>query len=102
MHPLRGVLAQLLGARARGVKRAVVPRENAAEAALVEGIDVRVAGSLRELVDALNGRIELAVAAAQRPPSPAASVLSDDLPTCAARERRDGRSRSRRPAVTTF
>ena len=80
VHPLRGVLAQLLGARARGVKRAVVPRENAPEAALVDGVDVRVAGSLRELVDALNGRIELPVAAAQRrPPLTASSALADDL-----------------------
>jgi magnesium chelatase family protein len=79
VHPLRGVLAQLLGARARGVKRAVVPRENAAEAALVEGVDVRVAGSLGELIDSLNGRIELQAAAAQRPPPAPVPSFTDDL-----------------------
>src|ERR1700730_14305634 len=46
VQPLRGVLAQLLGARARRVKRAIVPRANAAEAALVEGLDVHTVGSL--------------------------------------------------------
>ena len=55
VQPLRGVLPQLLGARARGVKRAVVPRANAAEAALVEGVDVRTVGSLGELMEALRG-----------------------------------------------
>lgn len=59
VQPLRGILAQLLAARARGVKRAVVPRANAAEAALVDGIEVRTVGSLRELVEALRGRVEL-------------------------------------------
>jgi magnesium chelatase family protein len=59
VHPLRGVLPQLVGARARGVGRAVVPRLNAAEAALVEGIDVGTAATLAELVDALRGGQEL-------------------------------------------
>jgi len=80
VQPLRGVLAQLLGARARGVKRAVVPRANAAEAALVEGVDVRTAGSLRELVEALNGGGELPQAAETAQPEPLrAAVPVDDL-----------------------
>src|ERR1700679_2673062 len=59
VQPLRGVLPQLLGGRARGVQRAVVPRANAAEAALVEGVDVRTVGSLDELLQALRGGSEL-------------------------------------------
>jgi magnesium chelatase family protein len=62
VQPLRGVLPQLLGARTRRVKRAIVPRDNAAEAALVEGVDVHTVGSLGELVDSLRGRSELPVA----------------------------------------
>ena len=58
VHPLRGVLPQLLGARARGVRHAIVPRKNEEEAALVEGLDVRTVGELRELVEALRGRAE--------------------------------------------
>ncbi|HXX67530.1 MAG TPA: YifB family Mg chelatase-like AAA ATPase [Polyangiaceae bacterium] len=61
VQPLRGVLAHLLGARARGLKRAIIPRANAAESALVDGIDVRTVASLRELVDALLGRRELPI-----------------------------------------
>ena len=80
VQPLRGVLAQLIGARARGVKHAVVPRANAAEAALVEGVDVRTVGSLRELIDALNGKGELPLASASAAPEPPlASTFVDDL-----------------------
>jgi magnesium chelatase family protein len=62
VQPLRGILAHLLGARRRGVKRAVVPRANAAEAALVEGVEVRTVGSLRELLEALRNDGELPLA----------------------------------------
>ena len=62
VQPVRGVLPQLLGARARGVRRAVVSQANAAEAALVEGIDVRTAQSVGELTMALRGQGELPVA----------------------------------------
>lgn len=62
VQPLRGVLAHILGARARGLKRAIVPRANAVEAALVDGVDIRTVASLRELVDALRGRSRLPVA----------------------------------------
>src|ERR1700704_2980376 len=50
VQPLRGVLPQLLGARARRIERAIVPRANAAEAALVDGLKVNTVGSLGELV----------------------------------------------------
>jgi magnesium chelatase family protein len=76
VQPLRGVLPQLLGARARRVKRAVVPRANEAEAALVEGLDVHTVGSLRELVDALHGRAFLP-AAQKAPEAPMHGPLDD-------------------------
>jgi len=81
VQPIRGVLPQLLGARRRGVKRAVVSRANAAEAALVEGVDVRTAGSLQELLDALGGRGNLPVAQPSPEVSPdePTSDLADDL-----------------------
>jgi magnesium chelatase family protein len=59
VQPVRGVLPKLLGVRASGVDRAVVSRANAAEAALVDGVDVRVVGSLADLVEALRGRADL-------------------------------------------
>jgi magnesium chelatase family protein len=74
VQPLRGVLPQLMGARARGVRRAVVPGANAAEAALVEGIDVRTVGSLHDLLSALRGQMELPVACGAPDPPVAASL----------------------------
>jgi magnesium chelatase family protein len=77
VQPLRGVLAQLMGARARRVKRAIVPLANQAEAALVEGLEVRTVGSLRELLEALQGRSQLSLA--ERVPEVASPVTADDL-----------------------
>lgn len=60
LRGVRGVLPQCLAARDRGFRGIVVPRENAAEAAVVEGIDVRAADTLREVCAFLSGRGELA------------------------------------------
>ena len=76
VQPLRGVLPQLLGARERGVTRAIVPRANAAEAALVDGIEVRTVGSLAELLEALSGRDELPLAR-PAPEMPVGRALDD-------------------------
>lgn len=76
IHALRGVLPQLLGARARGVGRAIVPRSNEGEAGVVEGIDVRTAATLAELLRALRGEIELPRAIAT-PLSNAPTYLDD-------------------------
>ncbi len=77
VQPVRGVLARLLGARLRGVKRAVVPEANAPEAALVEGVDVRIVRSLHDLVQAMRGQAELGVA--QRSPDPYVDLPFDDM-----------------------
>jgi magnesium chelatase family protein len=54
VRPVTGVLPALLRAR-RHKRRVVVPRANASEAALVEGIDVRVADTLAEVCAWLRG-----------------------------------------------
>jgi magnesium chelatase family protein len=62
VRPVRGVLAQLRSARARGLRRAVVPAGNAAEAALAAGdgaLEVRCATRLDEVIAYLDGRGEL-------------------------------------------
>lgn len=56
IRPVRGVLSQVLCARRRGFKGVIVPASNAAEAAVVDGIDVRAASSLRDVVDFFTGR----------------------------------------------
>jgi magnesium chelatase family protein len=59
VRAVRGVLPHLRAARARGLKRAVVPQGNAHEAALVSELDVRVAGTLRDVVSYVEGALEL-------------------------------------------
>ncbi|MBX3190199.1 MAG: YifB family Mg chelatase-like AAA ATPase [Labilithrix sp.] len=66
LHPMRGVVAHLVGARDRGVTRAVVPAANRDEAALVDGVDVAVAETLAELVSALAGEETLPLATRRR------------------------------------
>jgi magnesium chelatase family protein len=56
LRPVRGVLPAVLAARRCGVRRVVVAPGNAAEAALVAGLEVRAAGDLREILDWLTGR----------------------------------------------
>jgi magnesium chelatase family protein len=55
VHPVRGVLPQLVGARSRGITRAIVPEGNGGEAGLVDGVEVGTVGSIRALVEALRG-----------------------------------------------
>lgn len=59
IHVLRGVLPQLMGAREAGMRKAIVPHANEGEAAHVTGVDVRVAGTLGEVLSMLKGEREL-------------------------------------------
>src|SRR3954468_8260382 len=56
LRPVRGAVAMAAGARAAGYEHLIVPMENAAEAALVEGIGVLPAPDLRHLVERACGR----------------------------------------------
>ncbi|MGE5231316.1 MAG: YifB family Mg chelatase-like AAA ATPase [Deltaproteobacteria bacterium] len=64
LRPVRGALPVALCARAAGVAGLVVPAQNAPEAALVDGLDVRAASSLAEVSGFLSGRVELPAARA--------------------------------------
>ncbi len=55
LRPVRGVLPAVAAARDSGVRRVVVARANAAEAALVPGVDVRAATDLRQVLEWLRG-----------------------------------------------
>jgi len=77
VHPVRGVLPQLLGARARAASGPSLPRANEAECALVEDVDVRTAATLTELVRALRGKEKLPKAAPARAEAP--DVDAEDL-----------------------
>ena len=56
---VRGVLPITAEAKARGYKRIYVPKENAMEAAVVDGIEVLAVESLTEVAASLNGEQEI-------------------------------------------
>ena len=56
LRPGRGALAAALGARDAGYARLIVPSENAAEAALVKGIEVLPVPSLGRIADLFHDR----------------------------------------------
>ncbi|MFO0553100.1 MAG: YifB family Mg chelatase-like AAA ATPase [Polyangiaceae bacterium] len=56
VRPVRGVLAAVSEARRLGARRVVVPLANAAEAAVVDGIEVHVARDLEEVAALLRRR----------------------------------------------
>ncbi|HEX7119315.1 MAG TPA: YifB family Mg chelatase-like AAA ATPase [Longimicrobiales bacterium] len=76
LRPVRGALPLALNCRAEGVGVLVVPAENGAEAAVVDGLDVRAAERLADIVAHLRGGRELprakpgAGSAAEAPPAP--------------------------------
>jgi magnesium chelatase family protein len=76
LRPIRGALCHLRAARARGLRRALVPQANAAEAALVAELDVRCASNLRDALLFLSGACELP-RATPATPAPAALLEAD-------------------------
>lgn len=53
VRPVKGVLSMAVEAREEGCSGVIVPRANAAEAAVVEGLDVYPVATIREAVDVL-------------------------------------------------
>ena len=56
LQPVKGALSMAIKARAEGFKGIILPEQNAAEAAVIDGLEVYGAGNLREVVDLLNQR----------------------------------------------
>ena len=110
IQPIRGVLPLAVAARREGKAAMLLPRANAAEARVVEGLQVLPVDSLLEAVDALNQPIaecrRRASAQSCREPTSIMSTPSAErsrrLYRC--RRPRDGEARARRsprPARTT-
>src|SRR4051812_32130255 len=70
IHPARGVLPIAAAARRDGMSGVLLPRSNAGEAALVDGLDVWPVSSLSEAVGALNHPSTTATSAVPPWPSP--------------------------------
>ncbi len=79
LRPIPGAMALVAAARAAGVDEVVVPLENGPESAAVEGVLVRAAACLGEVVAHLAGRAELA-ALQRQPDAPVTSGITEDAP----------------------
>lgn len=78
LRPVRGALSIAVCARRQGIGNLIVPAENAAEAAVVEGVRVFGLRHLGEAVAVINEPDRFAPASAHRAPPPAeASAIPD-------------------------
>lgn len=59
LRAVHGILPIALAARAHGIRRLILPRANAAEAALVDGIDIVACDSLRDVVSFVTGKLDV-------------------------------------------
>lgn len=62
LRPVQGALPMVIAARDNGVKRVFLPADNAAEGAVVDGVEVYPVASVRQLMDHLNGAVPIAAA----------------------------------------
>jgi magnesium chelatase family protein len=79
INSIRGVLPIAIGARRLGLKRLLLPPQNAPEASVVEGLDICVARSLAEAVEALNDPDRARRADVSSLPARTASPVESDL-----------------------
>jgi magnesium chelatase family protein len=79
LRPIRGALPIAVCAQRQGIRRLVLPWENGAEAAVVDGIAVHAVRNLGEVVDRLSGweRFQPLSPNGTRPDGPAASSQLD-------------------------
>lgn len=59
VNPIKGVLPMAIQAKSDGFKGIIIPKENAKEAGIVDGIDVIGVEDLSEVVDFLNGEKQI-------------------------------------------
>lgn len=59
LKPVKGVLPMAIQAKAEGFRGMILPEQNAREAAMVTGLEVYGASSLRTVIDILNGNSSL-------------------------------------------
>jgi magnesium chelatase family protein len=80
INAIRGVLPIAVAARRLGLKRLLLPPQNAAEACAVSGLEVCTVRALPEAVDALNAPESATLATrAPHPPSPVSASGEGDL-----------------------
>ncbi|MHA8082746.1 YifB family Mg chelatase-like AAA ATPase [Aquirufa sp. A-Brett2-15D] len=63
IRPIKGALSMAIEAKKQGIKSLMLPRENAIEAALIEGLNIYAMDNLRDAIRFLHGRTQAAVKA---------------------------------------
>lgn len=59
LRRIRGLLPILITARTLGIKKMIIPKDNAKEASFIEGLEIYPANNLEEVVKLLNGEITI-------------------------------------------
>ncbi|MCL2747700.1 MAG: YifB family Mg chelatase-like AAA ATPase [Oscillospiraceae bacterium] len=77
LRPVYGALPMTLGAARLGVKRIYLPKGNAKEASLADGIEIYPASHYREILDHLSGKAKLQPATPWQPPTAGAGMAPD-------------------------
>lgn len=67
VRPVNGVLPMAIHAKQSGIKNFLVPKENASEGAVIEGINIIPVAHITEAVDFLNNRINIPSASPVKP-----------------------------------
>lgn len=74
LRPIKGVLSSVTAAKAAGYEEIIVPADNAKEAALIEGITVRAATSLKSVIEHISSDETKKVDLLAQPPT----IIGDD------------------------
>ena len=77
IRPINGILAMTIAAKQNGIESIYVPKENASEAAVIDGISVYGVKNVKELILHLSGEQKLEKAVFVKPEKQTAAVLPD-------------------------
>lgn len=77
IRPIKGALSMAIEAKKQGIKSLILPKENAIEAALIEGVSIYAMDNLRDTIRFLHGRTQAAVKAP--PAQPKTVHYADDF-----------------------
>jgi magnesium chelatase family protein len=75
IRPIKGALSMAIEAKKQGIKSLILPRENAIEAALIDGLNIYGMANLRDTIRFLHGRTQTPVKA---PHIPQQALLYED------------------------
>jgi len=86
LRPIKGAILFAITCKEKGIQTLILPRENAAEASLIKGVNVIGAQSLRQVIDYLENRFEILPTAAKFADANAGGANEIDLGFIAGQE----------------